>query len=82
MALAALAGRVECGDVSTTTSPARPAASCPIRPGEPCTLCQLDVTGPQDCPLVYLVMGDDELRAGVHRTRLATLRTGRPPRPR
>jgi hypothetical protein len=23
------------------------------------------VTGPQDCGLVYLVMGDDELRAGV-----------------
>jgi hypothetical protein len=25
-------------------------------------MCQLDVTGPQDCPLVFLVMGDDELR--------------------
>lgn len=38
---------------------------CPIRPGEPCTLCQVSVTGPQDCGLVYLVMGDEELRAGV-----------------
>ena len=38
---------------------------CPIRPGEPCTLCQIDVTGPQDCGLVYLVMTDDELREGV-----------------
>lgn len=46
------------------TRPARaPQAKCPLRPGEPCTLCQLDVTGPQDCPLVFLVMGDDELRA-------------------
>jgi hypothetical protein len=25
----------------------------------------VDVTGPQDCGLVYLVMGDDELRAGI-----------------
>jgi len=40
---------------------------CPIRPGEPCTLCQIDVTGPQDCGLVYLVMSDDELREGVRR---------------
>jgi hypothetical protein len=39
-----------------------PAAKCPIRPGEPCTLCQLDVTGPQDCGLVYLVMTDPDLR--------------------
>ncbi|MBY8874917.1 hypothetical protein K7640_24110 [Micromonospora sp. PLK6-60] len=51
----------------TTTSPPRPGARCPIRPGQPCTLCQLDVTGPQDCPLVWLVMGDDELREGVRR---------------
>ncbi len=48
----------------------RPDARCPLRPEEPCTLCQLDVTGPQDCPLVYLVMTDDELRAGTHRSRL------------
>lgn len=43
---------------------------CPIRPGEPCTLCVPGATGPQDCGLVYLVMGDQELREGVHRTRL------------
>ncbi|MDO3702829.1 hypothetical protein Q3W71_14245 [Micromonospora sp. C28SCA-DRY-2] len=49
--------------------PSRPDARCPLRPGEPCTLCQLDVTGPQDCPLVHLVMTDAELRDGVHRTR-------------
>ncbi len=48
---------------------------CPLRPGEPCTLCQVDVTGPQDCGLVYLVMGDDELREGLHRVKiLATSR--------
>ncbi|WP_091343662.1 DUF6767 domain-containing protein [Micromonospora rhizosphaerae] len=59
------------------TTRTRPAPSCPIRPGEPCTLCQLNVTGPQDCGLVYLVMGDDELREGLHRARLRR----RPPRP-
>ncbi|GGM48192.1 DUF6767 domain-containing protein [Dactylosporangium sucinum] len=48
------------------TSRRRPDARCPLRPGEPCTLCQLNTTGPQDCPLVYLVMTDDELRAGLH----------------
>ncbi|MEU6019907.1 DUF6767 domain-containing protein [Micromonospora sp. NPDC047134] len=43
----------------------KPDARCPLRPGQPCTLCQLDVTGPQDCPLVYLVMTDEELWAGT-----------------
>lgn len=41
---------------------ARPEAKCPLRPDEVCNLCQLDVTGPQDCGLVYLVMSDEELR--------------------
>lgn len=50
--------------------PRRPDAKCPIRPGEPCTLCQVNVTGPQDCGLVYLVMSDDTLRDGLRRTRL------------
>ena len=40
----------------------RPEAQCPLRPGDLCNLCQLDVTGPQDCGLVYLVMDDPELR--------------------
>lgn len=40
----------------------RPEAKCPLRPDEICNLCQLDVTGPQDCPLVYLVMSDPEQR--------------------
>jgi hypothetical protein len=65
--------------VSTGIRAAKPAAACPIRPGEPCTLCQVDVTGPQDCGLVWLVMGDDELREGVHQTRLAA--RGTRPRP-
>jgi hypothetical protein len=51
---------------------ARPDAKCPLRPDEPCTLCQLSVTGPQDCGLVYLVMGDEELREGLRRQLLAT----------
>ena len=40
----------------------RPEAKCPLRPEEICNLCQLNVTGPQDCGLVYLVMDDPELR--------------------
>jgi hypothetical protein len=32
-------------------------------------LCQLDVTGPDDCGLVYLVMHDPELRQGLHQWR-------------
>lgn len=63
--------------VSTRVS-SRPEPKCPIRPGEPCTLCQLGVTGPQDCGLVYLVMSDDELREGLRRTRLANASRHRP----
>ena len=40
----------------------RPDPKCPLRPGEPCTLCQYDVHGPEDCPLVYLIMNDPEDR--------------------
>jgi hypothetical protein len=39
-----------------------------VRPGEPCTLCQVGVTGPSDCGLVYLVMNDEELREGLRRS--------------
>ena len=39
-----------------------PQPTCPIRVGEPCTLCQYDVHGPEDCPLVYLIMNDPEDR--------------------
>ena len=35
---------------------------CPIRPDDPCSLCQPGANGPQDCGLVYLVMDDPELR--------------------
>jgi len=35
---------------------------CPIRLGEPCTLCFPGASGPQDCGLVYLVRSDPELR--------------------
>lgn len=35
---------------------------CPLRPDDPCSLCQPGVEGPQDCGLVFLVMDDDELR--------------------
>jgi hypothetical protein len=40
----------------------RPEPKCPIRVGEPCTLCFPGASGPQDCGLVYLVQDDDEMR--------------------
>ncbi len=50
---------------------ARPDAKCPIRPGDPCTLCHIGASGPQDCPLVYLVMDDPELKEELARSRRA-----------
>lgn len=40
----------------------RPTAKCPLRPGDPCSLCVPGNTGPQDCQTVRLVMEDPELR--------------------
>lgn len=40
----------------------RPEPRCPIRIGEPCTLCFPGADGPQNCGLVYLVQTDPELR--------------------
>lgn len=50
----------------------QPIPQCPIRLGEPCSLCEPGATGPQDCGLVWLVMTDPELRE-----RLAELRRER-----
>jgi hypothetical protein len=50
----------------------KPVPQCPIRLGEPCSLCEPGVTGPEDCGLVWLVMTDPELRE-----RLAELRRQR-----
>ena len=49
---------------STESAPrrTRPEAKCPLRPDEFCNLCQMNVTGPHDCGLVYLVMSDPDLR--------------------
>jgi hypothetical protein len=48
----------------------RPAAMCPLRAGQPCTLCHPEAhIGPQDCPTVALVMADPELRVGLARWR-------------
>jgi hypothetical protein len=54
-------------------------ARCPVRLGEPCSLCLPGATGPQDCGLVYLVMRDPELRDELRRMRaeLATPSTSR-----
>ncbi|MDV3221383.1 DUF6767 domain-containing protein [Intrasporangium sp.] len=40
----------------------KPTPKCPIRIGDPCSLCFPGATGPQDCGLVYLVQSDPELR--------------------
>ena len=42
---------------------------CPVRPGDACSLCVPGATGPEDCPLVAMVMSDPDLRE-----RLAELR--------
>ena len=52
--------------------PTRPEPRCPVRIGEPCTLCFPGATGPQDCGLVYLVQSDPDLR-----DELAARRAGR-----
>lgn len=36
-------------------------AKCPLRPGDPCSLCWVGATGPADCGLVYLARNDPEL---------------------
>lgn len=47
-------------------------AACPLRPGEPCTLCHPEANlGPQDCPTVAIVMDDPDLRAELARRRAA-----------
>lgn len=63
---------------STPTARRPPEPKCPIRPGEPCSLCQPGATGPQDCGLVYLVMDDPELKEELagYRRRAAQARRG------
>jgi hypothetical protein len=58
--------------------PTRPEPRCPIRIGEPCSLCFPGAAGPENCGLVYLVQSDVELRDQLAAKRLAH-RTGSPP---
>ena len=37
-------------------------AQCPIRIGDPCSMCHPGASDPQTCGLVYLVMSDPDLR--------------------
>jgi hypothetical protein len=56
---------------------ARPDPQCPIRIGEPCSLCVPGASGPDNCLLVAEVMRDPELRArlaDLRRERLAEVR--------
>ena len=40
-----------------------PEQGLPLQPGQPCNLCHPDAyNGPQDCPLVAIVLDDDALR--------------------
>ena len=39
-----------------------PQPMCPIRVGDPCSLCFPGADGPQNCGLVYLVQTDPEMR--------------------
>lgn len=50
-----------------TNRVSQPAVPCPIRVGEPCRLCTCGATGPEDCPVVYLVMHDPDLREELTR---------------
>ncbi len=52
-----------------------PQPQCPIRIGEPCTLCFPGATGPQDCGLVYLVQDDEEMREELAARRRAARRS-------
>ena len=47
-----------------------PQPRCPIRVGEPCTLCFPGADGPQNCGLVYLVQSDPELRERLAEKRM------------
>ena len=51
---------------------AKPQPRCPIRVGEPCTLCFPGADGPQNCGLVYLVQSDPELRDELAERRTST----------
>jgi len=60
-----------------TTTRSRPEPRCPLRPADMCTQCVPGATGPQDCGLVWLVMGDDELRADLHERTVKAREEGR-----
>ena len=40
----------------------KPDPQCPVRPGDPCSLCYPGADGPQNCGLVWQVMQDPELQ--------------------
>lgn len=55
-----------------------PEPQCPVRPGDPCSLCYPGATGPQDCGLVWLVREDPELSAELTRLRAEQRATAGP----
>ncbi|SNU01990.1 hypothetical protein SAMN06298212_1226 [Ruaniaceae bacterium KH17] len=55
--------------VEDSVSRSHPQAECPIRPGDPCSLCFPGADGPENCGLVYLVQDDPEMAATLNQER-------------
>jgi hypothetical protein len=60
--------RIQMADVTT-----RPEPRCPLRPGDPCSLCVTGASAPHDCGLVCLVMFDPDLREHLHQIKAASI---------
>jgi hypothetical protein len=58
-------------ELKTTFKQSAKRARCPLHPKEYCWACQYGVTGPQDCPIVYLAMADYDTRVEWAKRRLA-----------
>ena len=54
-----------------------PVPMCPVRPGDPCSLCLPGGTGPHDGGLVYLVQDDPEMAAELATRRSTRAREAR-----
>ena len=61
----------------------RATAQCPLRPGQPCTLCHPEAhSGPQDCPTVAIPVSTSPSNAATAAaTHGSLLPDGRPPAP-
>jgi hypothetical protein len=60
-------------ELKTTFKRSTSGARCPLRPKEYCLACQYGVTGPQDCPIVYLARADYDTRLEWAKSRIAEI---------